>query len=179
MTHIPLPFPARLPGWVLLVLALSLVTACGFKLRGAVDIPPDLSPVYVEAPANSAVVGVLRERFQISGVGQAASAKEARALVRILSESRRSRVGALDSAGKVIARELFLDLRFEARDAAGKTLVEPQAISLSRTVEDADVEVLGKQLEAEILYDELAQDAATQILASLRAALARHQSGSG
>jgi len=58
-------------------------------------------------------------------------------------------------------------------------LVEPQAISLSRTVEDADVEVLGKQLEAEILYDELAQDAATQILASLRAALARHQSGSG
>ena len=133
----------------------------------------------MEAPANSAVVGVLRERFQISGVGQAASAKEARALVRILSESRRSRVGALDNARKVIARELFLDLRFEARDAAGKTLVEPQAISLSRTVEDADVEVLGKQLEAEILYDELAQDAATQILASLRAALARHQSGSG
>jgi LPS-assembly lipoprotein len=104
-------------------------------------------------------------------VQQAAAAKDARVLVRILSESRRSRVGALDRNGKIIATELFLDLRFDARDATGKVLVEPRILEISRTFENADVEVLGKQLEAEILYAEMAQDAATQVLAMLRAAL--------
>lgn len=154
-----------------LLMALSLVTACGFQLRGAVVIPPNLSPVFVENPGNSLVAGILRERFQLSAVPQAASVKDARVLVRILSESRRSRVGALDRNGQIIATELFLDLRFDARDATGKVLVEPRALEISRTFENADVEVLGKQLEAEILYAEMAQDAATQILAMLRAAL--------
>ncbi len=102
---------------------------------------------------------------------QATSPKDARTLVRILSESRNSRVGALDRNGKIIASELFLNLRFDARDATGKVLIEPRALEISRTFENADVEVLGKQLEAEMLYAEMAQDAATQILAMLRAAL--------
>ena len=161
----------RLGLLVVILMALSLVTACGFKLRGAVEIPPNLSPVFVETPGNSLVGGILRERFQLSAVQQAAAAKDARVLVRILSESRRSRVGALDRNGKIIATELFLDLRFDARDATGKVLVEPRALEISRTFENADVEVLGKQLEAEILYAEMGQDAATQILAMLRAAL--------
>ncbi len=156
---------------VALLMALTLITACGFKLRGAVAIPPNLSPVFVEIPGNSLVGGILRERFQLSAVQQAASAKDARVLVRILSESRRSRVGALDRNGKIIATELILDLRFDARDPTGKILIEPRALEISRTFENADVEVLGKQLEAEILYAEMAQDAATQILAMLRAAL--------
>jgi LPS-assembly lipoprotein len=161
----------RLRWLVLMLVILSLVTACGFHLRGAVDIPPNLSPVFVEAPGNSAVGVALKDRFQVSGVQQTTSAKDARALVRILSESRRSRVGALDSNGKVIATELFLNLRFDARAATGKTLVEPQALEMSRTFENADVEVLGKQLEAEILYAEMTEDMTTQILAMLRAAL--------
>ncbi len=161
----------RLGLLVTMLMALSLVTACGFKLRGAVEIPSNLSPVYVETPGNSTVGGILRERFQLSGVQQATSPKDARTLVRIISETRRSRVGALDRNGKIIATELFLNLSFDARDATGKVLVEPRALEIPRTFENADVEVLGKQLEAEILYTEMAQDAATQVLAMLRAAL--------
>ncbi len=156
---------------VTMLMALSLMTACGFKLRGAVEIPSNFSPVFVETPGSSTVGAILRERFQISGVPQATSPKDARSLVRILSESRNSRVGALDSNGKIIATELFLNLRFDARDAMGKVLIEPRALEISRTFENADVEVLGKQLEAEILYTEMAQDAATQVLAMLRAVL--------
>ncbi len=161
----------RLGYLVPMLLSLCLVTACGFKLRGAVEIPSNFSPVFVEAPGSSTVGAILRERFEISGVQQATSPKDARSLVRILSETRTSRVGALDRNGKIIATELLFNLRFDARDAAGKVLVEPRALEISRTFENADVEVLGKQLEAEILYAEMAQDAATQILAMLRAVL--------
>jgi LPS-assembly lipoprotein len=40
-----------------------------------------------------------------------------------------------------------------------------------RTYENPDVEVLGKQLEADLIYEDLAQDAADRILARLRAKL--------
>ena len=168
-----LPRPPRLPRLLVLSLSLLLLSACGFHLRGAVDIPPTLLPVYVEAGGGSLVGNQLRDQFQLSAIPQAPSAWEARAIVRILSESRRSRVGALDRNGKIIATEIFLDVRFDAREAGGKELVAPQRLELSRSFEDADVEVLGKQLEAEIIYTDMARDATQQILAMLRAALPR------
>lgn len=171
---LPLPLTSTLPPLPrLLVLSLSLIllSACGFHLRGAVDIPPNLLPVFVEAGGGSLVANQLRDQFQLSAIPQAPSAREARAIVRILGESRRSRVGALDRNGKIIATEIFLDVRFDAREAGGKELVAPRRLELSRSFEDADVEVLGKQLEAEIIYNDMAQDAANQILAMLRAAL--------
>ena len=174
---LPLPLTSMLPPLPplprLLVLSLSLIllSACGFHLRGAVDIPPNLLPVFVEAGGSSLVGNQLRDQFQLSTTPQAPSAREARAIVRILGESRRSRVGALDRNGKIIATEIFLDVRFDAREAGGKELVAPRRLELSRSFEDADVEVLGKQLEAEIIYNDMAQDAANQILAMLRAAL--------
>lgn len=168
---VPLPLPLLL--LILLPLGLALLSGCGFRLRGAVDIPPTLLPVFVEASGGSLVGNQLRDQFQLSAIPQAPSAREARAIVRILSESRRSRVGALDRNGKIIATEIFLDVRFDAREAGGKELVAPRTLELSRSFEDADVEVLGKQLEAEIIYADMAQDASHQILAMLRAALPR------
>ena len=166
----PRPLLLLLP---LLALSLLLISACGFRLRGAVDIPSTLLPVFVEASGGSLVGNQLRDKFQLSAIPLAPSAREARAVVRVLSESRRSRVGALDRNGKIIATEIFLDVRFDAREAGGKELVPPRSLELSRSFEDADVEVLGKQLEAEIIYNDMAQDAAHQILAMLRAALPR------
>ncbi|MCO5760508.1 MAG: hypothetical protein EP309_03630 [Gammaproteobacteria bacterium] len=173
-----LPLPLRLslpplPRLLALSLSLILLSACGFHLRGAVDIPPHLLPVFVEAGGGSLVGNQLRDQFQLSAIPLAPSAREARAIVRILGESRRSRVGALDRNGKIIATEIFLDVRFDAREAGGKELVPPRSLELSRSFEDADVQVLGKQLEAEIIYADMAQDAANQILAMLRAALPR------
>ncbi len=168
---VPLPLPLLL--LILLPLSLALLSGCGFRLRGAVDIPPTLLPVFVEASGGSLVGNQLRDQFQLSAIPEAPSAREARAIVRILSESRRSRVGALDRNGKIIATEIFLDVRFDAREAGGKELVAPRTLELSRSFEDADVEVLGKQLEAEIIYADMAQDASHQILAMLRAALLR------
>jgi len=159
--------------WLLLALTLGSGAGCGFQLRGAVDIPKAQTPVLVEASGQSLVAGLLRDRLQLSGIPLAAQARDARTIVRILTESRRSRVGALDRSGKIIASELFFTLKFDARDAAGKPLLESRGLELSRTFENPDVEVLGKQQEAEILYAEMAEDATTQVLAMLRAALAQ------
>ena len=155
----------------LLVVAVTGPTACGFKLRGVVDIPPQFNPMFIEANGGVSVRKAMLQRLDGSQVRRAASAKEAKVVVRILSESRSSRVAAVDRNNKVIASELFLNVTFDALDGEGKQLVEGQSLSLSRTYENPDVEVLGKELEAGLIYDDLAQDAAERILARLRATL--------
>lgn len=147
------------------------LSACGFHLRGATEIPPELNPMYVQASGGSAVRGALLERLEWSEVRLAAAPQDAKVVLRIGRESRTSRVAAVDRDGKVLAFELHLGVAFEAVRPDGSTLVPRQEIDLVRTYENPDVEVLGKQLEREMIYEDLVQDAAERILMRLRAAL--------
>jgi LPS-assembly lipoprotein len=160
----------RLAVLILVIAAATVPSGCGFRLRGAVEIPPQVSPMYVESRGASSVRQAVWDRLELSAVTLAPTAKEARVVVRILGESRRSRVAAVDRDGKVVASELFLTVTFDAIDGEGRPLFEAQTLDLSRTYENPDVEVLGKQLEAELIYEDLTQDAADRILDRLRAA---------
>ena len=92
-------------------------------------------------------------------------------IVRIGKESRTSRVVAVDRDGKALASELYYGVTFDAVSGDGKQLVPKQTIDVVRGYEDPDVEVLGKQLEAELIYADMFSDAANRILHRLRAAL--------
>lgn len=157
-------------GVALLGLSLSLCS-CGFKLRGAVEIPPDLNPLFIQAGGGSPVAQAIRERLRGTQVRLAASAKEAKLVLRILSEQRSSRVVAVDRSGKVLSYELHYWLAFDAIGADGKARLPRQDIDLVRGFDNPDTEVLGKQLESELIYQDLIDDAADRVLIRLRAAL--------
>jgi LPS-assembly lipoprotein len=155
----------------LALLALALASGCGFRLRGAVDVPPDLSPIYVDAPSGSLVREAMEEQLRGGPVALADKAADAKLIVRLQGESRSSRVVATDSSGKVLAYDLYFKLTYEATTANGERKLSPQPLDLVRTFDNPDVEVLGKQLEEEQIYRELAVDAADRILMRLRTLL--------
>lgn len=166
MSRIP-----ALPGVVAVVLSLCLLATdgCGFRLRGTVDIPESLSPIYIEPSGGSSVVAPLVE--QLGGQSKLApSAAKARLILRI-QERQRSRVAATDSSGKVLAYDLHLYVTFSAATPSGETKVPTQKLDLVRTFDNPDVEVLGKQLEQTQIYNEMAADAADRILLRLRTGL--------
>ena len=177
-TRIPEHGPLLEPGFagrspfllVLIMVALLASSACGFKLRGQIEIPPELNPMFIQ-PQGSQVRNQIVQQLQGSQVQLAARPQDARVIVRISNERRSSRVVAVDRDGKVLARELYLGLTFDAVAPDGELLVPPQSIDVARTYEDPDVEVLGKQLEAEMIYAGMLSDAANRILNRLRAAL--------
>jgi LPS-assembly lipoprotein len=70
-----------------------------------------------------------------------------------------------------VASELSLTVSFDAVGADGRVLAEPVTLDLSRTYENPDVEVLGKELEADLIYEDLTADAADRVVDRLRAAL--------
>lgn len=157
----------------LLVAALGL-TACGFHLRGEVAIPADLNPLYIQASAGAPVARALVDRLRGTQVRLAASAKEAKVVLRILSERRSPRVVAVDRSGKVLSYELHYRVSFDAIGADGKNRMARQDIDLVRGFDNPDTEVLGKQLEGELIYQDLIEDAADRVLIRLGAALIKH-----
>lgn len=164
----PIPPLAR---WCLLLALVLGLSACGFKLRGMVEIPPELNPMYIEATGASSVHAAILQRLEISNVQLAPRPEDARIIIRLSSEARSSRVAAVDRDGKALSSELHFQVTFDAVTADGKEKVSAQTLDLVRTYDNPDVEVLGKQLEAELIYDDLVQDAADRILGRLRAAL--------
>lgn len=161
------------------ILVALVLTGCGFHLRGAVDIPSHLEPIYIQS---GGLVGqVIEQRLRTSAVPTTSIASEAGLTLRILAQSRSSRVVAVDRAGKALAYALEFRVVFDAVGAGGKALIPEQQIILERTFDDnPDVAVLGKQLESDIIYQDMVDDAADQVLLRLRAAVAaRAQLGAG
>lgn len=149
----------------------AALAACGFHLRGAVSIPAGLEPIYVQG--GGPVQQAIDDRLQGSAVKLTKSPTDAGLVLRILGQSRSSRVVAVDRGGKALAYALEYQVRFDAVDAGGVQVIPPQSLTLERTFDDnPDVAVLGKQLESDIIYQDLAGDAADQVLLRLRAALA-------
>jgi LPS-assembly lipoprotein len=162
----------RAGGLFLLALAwAAAVAGCGFHLRGGVDIPPDLSPVFVRGGGLAA--RSVETRLVGSGVSATDNPASAGLLLDILSEARDRRVVAVDQDGKALAYMLTYRVRFAATIGTGEPLIEPQQLTLDRTFDDnPDVSVLGKQQESDIIYSDMADDAADQVILRLRAALA-------
>ncbi len=147
------------------------LTGCGFHLRGALDIPAGLAPFYLQPAIGSPVMQAVKDELAGGGVPLAPSLDKAKLILRITSEGRSSRVVATNNAGKVLAYELRYRVTYEAVAPDGKVLIPKQKLDLVRTFDNPDVEVLGKQLEEAMIYQEFAVDAADRILMRLRTSL--------
>lgn len=158
---------------VLLVLGLVCLAqiGCGFRLRGVVEIPAELNPVYIQAAGNSPVRDALIDQLAGSDVVLAKTAGEAKLILRVLSESRYAQVVAVDSGGRVLAYELHYLVSYDAVTPDGAQKVPGQSLDLVRNFDNPDVEVLGKQLEEALIYQDFARDAADRILMRLRVTL--------
>lgn len=148
-----------------------LFTGCGFHLRGRIEIPVSFNPLLIQAPANSPVRHAIEELLTGSAVRLTTIPAAAKLTLRILSETRSSRVAAVDANGKTLAFELHSVVRFDVVAPDGTQKLPPQTLDLTRNFDNPDVEVLGKQLEEELIYQDFAADSADRILMRLRAVL--------
>ncbi len=161
------------PAAVLLAVVLVCLAqaGCGFHLRGVVEIPAALNPIYIQAGGGSPVRAALIDQLAGSDVRVSPTPADAKLILRILGESRFSRVVAVDTSGRVLAYELHYLVRYDGITPDGAEKVPPQTLDLIRNFDNPDVEVLGKQLEEAMIYEDFARDAADRILMRLRVTL--------
>jgi LPS-assembly lipoprotein len=153
-----------------ILIMLLLSSACGYHLRGALELPKGMKNVYLEGGSAQ-----LREQFKramdISSVPLASSPETAGLIVRIFDEDSSRRVLSLSSGG--IANDFELSYRFEYEllDSKNKVLMPQQAIEIKREYYNDQVAIIAKGNEEATIRDEMYQQAVRSIVSRARVAL--------
>jgi len=153
---------------VLLVLALS---GCGFHLRNALVLPPDLGPLRVESrDPYSPLALSLQQALARSGAELAAEGARDVATLDLLSERWGNLPLSVDARGRAQEFTLRYAVVFEMRGADGAVLVPRQAIELSRDYISVPTRSIGTESEREILARELRREMSAAVLRRIDAA---------
>lgn len=153
---------------LLVFLATTLLSACGFQLRGVVDMP--YSSLYIALPeANTMRAKLARTINAGSKTTLASSSKEAQATLGITGDGFVKNVLSLNSAGRVREYQLVRTFGFRIYDATGRDLIPPGKIIVRRDITFDDSQVLSKQAEESLLIRDMEDDLVQQLLRRLAA----------
>ncbi len=167
---------------------LSLVffmQACGFQLRGALDLSQDISPIYLQQNSVFELGREIRSLLTANKIQMTENDKQAKTLLTLLKEAKTRRVLSVDGNGRVKEYLLNYTANFSIKiinpskdinDINGINDINDindqgrvDSISVSRPLlfdPDAVVAVVN---ESEILYKDMRRDAARSILLKLQA----------
>jgi LPS-assembly lipoprotein len=145
---------------------LSMLSACGFALRGAVVFP--FQSIYVGIPDNSALGGDLKRHLRANGKTEVVKeASQADVVLDVLGETREKTILSLNAQGRVREFNLSYGLKFRLRDKAGKEVLAPTTINLKRNLSFKENEVLAKEAEEALLYRDMQSELVQQIIRRL------------
>ena len=149
-----------------LILAATLLTGCGFHLRGALNLPEHLGPVRVLASDHASPLGdLLADGLRRAGA-QAATAADGDdvATLEVVSEHWADTPISNDPFGRAQEYMVRYAVVFTLRRADGRVAVPQQAVELSRDYLTPALDSVGRLSERERLVDELQKEMARAIL---------------
>lgn len=167
--------------WVLSFAAsgVTLLQACGFKLRGTQTFAFDT--IAVNPSSGGAVAAELRkalgDRLFVAAAstassgtsGSSAPTAQAQVTLDILQELRERAVAAVNAAGQVRELQLRIRVKFRLRNANGKDLIEESEILQQRDISFNESAVLAKEVEESLLYKNMQSDIVQQLMRRLAA----------
>lgn len=145
----------------LLMLALAVVvSACGFHLQGRQTLPQPLQLVYIDAiDAQSEFAQALGTALRASGAQLLPSASAGAATVHISRDRNAERVLSVSTRNIPTDYELSYEITLDVR-AAGRELMAPEDLSLSRIYSFDERQLLAKDREREELLLAMARELA-------------------
>lgn len=152
-----------------LLLALTFVlSACGFQLRGAVNLPWDT--LYIAIAENDPLHYQLKRSIEAgSQTRVVADAKTAQASLVVLQNQQNKSILSLTARGLVREFQLTRSFVYRIQDANGKELIPAVQIILQRELSFDDTQIYAKEAEEAILVKEMEQDLVLQLLRRLGA----------
>ncbi|MDH3976926.1 MAG: hypothetical protein OEU86_00305 [Gammaproteobacteria bacterium] len=137
----------------------SLISGCGFHLRGLADFPLDVETIYIQTNDRyTDFYRALTRTIQENGLTVSRSATNADATVRVLRDETGRR--ALAVSARNVPREFEVYYIVKASfDVGAEELVAPQQYILTRSYNYDETQVLGESNEEDVLRTALAKDA--------------------
>ena len=160
----------------LIVLLLSLLlAACGFHLRGQDAFALPFQTLYVKSVNDSApFINELKHALQVNDIQIVDTPEQAQVTLHIVSEAADRQILSLSGGGRV--REYRLQYRVSLRvyDSKQQDWLAPEEITLRRDFSYDDTQVLAKEQEENLLYQDMRGDAVQQVLRRMNHARSPH-----
>jgi LPS-assembly lipoprotein len=150
-----------------MVIALGLLTACGFQLRGAVNLSADVAPIAIQRNNLFDLGSEIRSVLEINKIEVTESMSAAKSIITLINESQARRVLSVDGSGRASEYLLIYSVRYSLESQSFET-AEFTARQQRSLVFDPDA-VLAVENEAEMLYGDMRKDVARLILMKLQA----------
>jgi LPS-assembly lipoprotein len=143
------------------IILLSILTACGFHVRGSNNAPISFQSIYLE-PITSPL-NIELKRYLGNDVQFVESAKDAQIILEIINETRNRNVLSVNNQGRVREYTLMYSVKFKIKNNQNIELIPPSEINLQRNVSYDDTQALAKEREETFLYRDMQSDAVQQV----------------
>lgn len=155
---------------IFIIMLAATLTACGYRLQGTVDLPDNMTNVYLDGAS-----GQLRDHFirtfRSSPARIVDSAGQAGLVIKTLNERLDRRVLSLSSIGKANEFELNYKLEYELLDNQGSVLARNQSVEIIREYYNDQEAVIAQANEEQVIVAEMYKQAVRYILERARAQL--------
>jgi LPS-assembly lipoprotein len=150
------------------ILLLSLITACGFQLRGSADIPEEWLALHLLTNSpNSELAKSVRSSFSNNGV-QWLDAGDANYVLELGNERFEQRNLTIGGNARAAEFELTLTASMEIRDQKGKVVLPAREVSVQKIMTNDPRNVTGKVEETNLLQREMRQELVQQMMRNIR-----------
>jgi len=154
--------------YLLLFTLLLSLTACGFHLRGSVQLPPELAEMALrDASPATDILPELRRALKNENIRLNETAP---LVLQLKAEQYGKRVLSVDSSGRAQEYGLSYTVRFSMQGNDGAVWLTEQAVTENRDLRFDANAVLGTASEERLLKTEMRRDAVLQILRRLQKA---------
>jgi LPS-assembly lipoprotein len=149
----------------LLAIAL-LLSACGFQLRGhgLKKVSFAFHSIYVRSPSESPLVTALKQKIKAYNLELAPSADKADVTLDIDSETMAKQIVALNSSGQVSEYEAQYHVSFRVYDRQQQDWIPASDISIIRDYNYDNSQLLAMVQQEQMIYQDIYQDAAQQLM---------------
>lgn len=147
----------------LAVVLVGAVSACGFKLRGAVSLP--YKTVFITGSMSTELRQNLTRGIEIGTKAKVLpAAKGSELTIEVLQDQNSKQILSYNSSGQITAYRLVNLVKFRAFDAQGNELISDSDIYLTRDMDFSISTILAAEMMELELVSSMRQDIATQIL---------------
>ena len=160
------------------ILLISLLAACGFKLRGSAELPGYKLPfatIALGLAPTSEFYALMKRSIEASSPGTLVveDAQQAEAVMSVLGDSSQKNILSLNASGRAREFQLIRTFSFKVNGSgasAGATYIAPSTITLRREITFSDDLVLSKESEEILLWRDIQGDLVQQLMRRLASA---------
>lgn len=146
---------------------MSLITSCGYSMRGGLNLPASLEKISVYSDSYSDLVNSINSTLQNSGITVTSSNSKHLYRIVVISEELNRRQLSMNITGRVNEYELIYEVKYEINSPNEKNLSD--SIILYRDYSFDENHVMGNSDREDDIHKEMISTASTLIFNKLRA----------